>query len=65
MRPPSPPLRAQWAGAGLLLAYGIGLTLWGAPVVRYAQAAAAQVLQPDAYMQAARERAPQIREPSP
>ena len=65
VRPPSPPLRAQWAGAGLLLAYGIGLTLWGAPVVRYAQAAAQQVLEPAAYMQAARERTPQIREPSP
>ncbi|MEG3192013.1 monovalent cation/H+ antiporter subunit D [Lysobacter sp. D1-1-M9] len=62
---PAAPRRLQVAGAALLVAYGIALVLAGGPVVRYAQAAAEQLLAPADYIQAARDTAPQLRAPSP
>ncbi|MBW3551666.1 MAG: monovalent cation/H+ antiporter subunit D, partial [Proteobacteria bacterium] len=62
---PAAPRRLQVAGAVLLVAYGIALVLAGGPVVRYAQAAAAQLLAPADYIQAARDTAPRLRAPSP
>ncbi|HSM11121.1 MAG TPA: proton-conducting transporter membrane subunit, partial [Lysobacter sp.] len=59
------PQRLQVAAAALLLGYGLALVLAGGPVVAYTQATAAQLLQPAAYIQAARDAAPQRRAPSP
>jgi multicomponent K+:H+ antiporter subunit D len=57
--------RAQLAATLLLLAYGVGLTFGAGPVQRYAQAAAAQLLAPEAMIEAVRATNPQLREPSP
>ncbi|MDQ3495584.1 MAG: monovalent cation/H+ antiporter subunit D [Pseudomonadota bacterium] len=65
VRVPAAPQRLQVAAAALLLAYGLGLTVWGAPVLRYTRAAAEQLLAPGAYLDAARDATPQLRRPSP
>ena len=59
------PQRLQVAAAALLLGYGVALVLAGGPMVAYTQAAAAQLLQPAAYLQAAHDAVPQRRAPSP
>ncbi|KAB8163266.1 monovalent cation/H+ antiporter subunit D [Lysobacter maris] len=62
---PAPPSRAQVAAVVLLLAYGIGMTVFGGPLMRYTDAAAGQLLAPADYIHAAHATAPQLREPSP
>lgn len=62
---PAPPSQLQVAGAALLLAYGVALTIGAGPALAYTHAASAQLLAPTDYMQAARGAAPQLREPSP
>lgn len=62
---PPPPARAQVAGIVLLLGYGVVLSVFGAPVMRYSQAAAEQLLQPVDYMRAAHATVPRLHEPSP
>jgi multicomponent K+:H+ antiporter subunit D len=57
--------RAQWAAAALLLGYGVVLSAFGDPAMRYARAAAEQLLRPADYIQAAHGTTPQLREPSP
>jgi multicomponent K+:H+ antiporter subunit D len=47
---------------GILLAYGVALTLAAAPTMRYAQAAGEQLAQPEQYIQAVRSGVPQLRE---
>jgi multicomponent K+:H+ antiporter subunit D len=49
--------------ACLLLAYGIGMTLAAAPLMRYTDATAAQLLQPSEYVQQLRATTPEIRQP--
>ncbi|MFL6585985.1 MAG: monovalent cation/H+ antiporter subunit D [Luteimonas sp.] len=62
----SPPLRRSEIGATvLLLAYGVAMTVFAGPVLRYTDAAAAQLLDVETYIQTLRDTAPQIREPSP
>jgi multicomponent K+:H+ antiporter subunit D len=62
---PPPPRRLQVAAAVLLLSYGVALVMWGAPAMRYARAAADQVMAPGLYIEAARSTAPGLRAPSP
>nr|WP_255783859.1 monovalent cation/H+ antiporter subunit D [Lysobacter chinensis] len=62
---PAPPSRIQVAAAALLLVYGIGMTVLGGPIMRYTDAAAAQLLAPADYVRAAHGATPQLREPSP
>ncbi|QDH71884.1 monovalent cation/H+ antiporter subunit D [Lysobacter alkalisoli] len=62
---PAPPQPAQVAAAILLLGYGIAMTLFGGPIMRYTGDAAAQLLAPADYINAAHGTAPQLREPSP
>jgi len=47
----------------LLLGYCVVMSLAAAPVVRYAAAAAEQVLSPGDYVQAVRGTVPQLRQP--
>jgi len=62
----APPVRRAEIGAVLLLlAYGIAMTVAAGPVLRYTNAAAAQLLDVDTYIQTLRQTDPQIREPSP
>lgn len=63
--PPSPPVRAQVLATMLLLTYGIALTIFAAPALRYTQAAAEQVLKPTDYIDQVRATAPIGRAPSP
>ncbi|MBA2238581.1 MAG: monovalent cation/H+ antiporter subunit D [Lysobacter sp.] len=63
-RPPRPQ-RLQLAAALLLVGYGVSMVVAGGPVVAYAQATAAQLLDPAAYVQAAHRAVPQRRAPSP
>ncbi len=62
---PAPPGRAHVAAAVLLLAYGIAMTAWAAPVLAYAEAAARQLQAPADYVEAAHATRPLLREPSP
>ena len=57
--------RAQVLAAALLLGYGVALSVFGDPVMRYTRTAAEQLLRPSEYIQAARASAPLLREPSP
>jgi multicomponent K+:H+ antiporter subunit D len=49
----------------LLLAYGIVLTIAAGPALRYAGAAATQILEPAPYIEQMRTTEPQLRSPSP
>ena len=63
-KPRKAPLRrVELYAACLLLAYGIGMTLAAAPLMRYTDATAAQLLQPSEYVQQLRATAPEIRQP--
>lgn len=62
---PAPPARVQVVATVLLLGYGIALTVFAGPVLRYVDAAAAQLLAPADYVDAAHATRPQLREPSP
>ncbi|TQD39557.1 monovalent cation/H+ antiporter subunit D [Lysobacter aestuarii] len=62
---PAPPGRAHVAAAVVLLGYGLAMTVWAAPVLDYAEAAARQLQSPADYVEAARSTRPQLREPSP
>ncbi len=55
--------RREIAATALLLAYGIAMTVWAGPVLRYTNAAGEQLLQSGQYIQAARDQKPLIREP--
>ncbi|KGM55084.1 cation:proton antiporter [Lysobacter daejeonensis GH1-9] len=62
--PPAPSPVAM-AAAALLLAYGVALSVFGDPAMRYTRAAALQLLHPSAYIEAAHATLPRLREPSP
>ena len=63
-KPRKAPLRrVELYAACLLLAYGIGMTLAAAPLMRYTDATAAQLLQPSEYVQQLRATTPEIRQP--
>ena len=63
-KPRKAPLRrVELYAACLLLAYGIGMTLAAAPLMRYTDAPAAQLLQPSEYVQQLRATTPEIRQP--
>jgi multicomponent K+:H+ antiporter subunit D len=62
---PPPPRRLEVAATVLLLAYGIVLTVAAGPVLRYAGAAATQILEPAPYIEQMRTTEPQLRSPSP
>jgi len=55
--------RVELYAACILLAYGIGMTLAAAPLMRYTDATAAQLLQPSEYVQQLRATTPEIRQP--
>ncbi len=55
--------RVELYAACLLLAYGIGMTLAAAPLMRYTDATAAQLLHPSEYVQQLRATTPEIRQP--
>jgi hypothetical protein len=56
---------AQLAAIGLLLAYGVALTIFADPALRYARDAAAHALDPAALIEAVRTTRPGTRSPSP
>jgi len=60
---PATVLGASGGVFGLLLAYGIGMTVAAAPLMRYTDATAAQLLQPSEYVQQLRATTPEIRQP--
>lgn len=61
----TPPIRRSELGAVvLLLGYGIVLTIFAGPVLRYTEAAASQLLQTGDYIQHLRDATPVLREPS-
>jgi multicomponent K+:H+ antiporter subunit D len=62
---PPAPHRLQVVAAFALIGCGIGLVLGGGAVVGYTEAAAQQLLAPEAYIDAARAATPQLRAPSP
>ncbi len=63
-KPRKAPLRrVELCAACLLLAYGIGMTLAAAPLMRYTDATAAQLLHPSEYVQQLRATTPEIRQP--
>ena len=55
--------RVELYAACILLAYGIGMTLAAAPLMRYTDATAAQLLHPSEYVQQLRATTPEIRQP--
>jgi multicomponent K+:H+ antiporter subunit D len=55
--------RVELFAACILLAYGIGMTLAAAPLMRHTDATAAQLLQPGEYVQQLRATTPEIRQP--
>ncbi|MCD9029290.1 monovalent cation/H+ antiporter subunit D [Luteimonas sp. BDR2-5] len=62
----APPLRRMEIVATLLLlGYGIAMTIFAGPVLRYTNATAEQLLSTGDYIQTLRETTPLIREPSP
>ncbi len=61
----APPHRLQLTAIGVLLAYGVAMTVFADPMLRYARAAAEQVLDPAAYIDQVRATAPGLRAPSP
>jgi multicomponent K+:H+ antiporter subunit D len=63
--PPPAPQRAQVAATAVLVGYGLALVLAGGDVVRYTDATARQLLEPERYIEAARAATPQLRAPSP
>jgi multicomponent K+:H+ antiporter subunit D len=62
---PAPPGRLQLAAIGVLIAYGLALTVAAAPVERYTRAAAEQLLAPADYIEQVRATRPGLRAPSP
>jgi multicomponent K+:H+ antiporter subunit D len=62
---PPPPRRLEVAATILLLAYGMVLTLAAGPALRYAGDAAAQIMQPQSYVEQMRTTEPLLRSPSP
>ena len=60
--PPTIP-RLELAATGLLLAYGIAMTVAAEPVLRYTGATAAQLLSPDDYIESVRRTRPLLRTP--
>ena len=59
------PRRIELAAVMLLLAVGIGISLWAQPALRYAQAAGAQLAAPEGYRAALLDAAPVAREARP
>jgi multicomponent K+:H+ antiporter subunit D len=55
--------RAEVAATLLLLAFGVAMTIAAAPVLRYTQATAEQLLSPDDYIRQVRDSVPSLREP--
>ena len=55
--------RVELYAACILLACGLGMTLAAAPLMRYTDATAAQLLQPSEYVQQLRATTPEIRQP--
>jgi multicomponent K+:H+ antiporter subunit D len=53
----------EFAATGLLIGYGIAMSLAAGPVLRYTTEAAAQLLSPDDYVREVRSATPQVREP--
>ncbi|WP_024891558.1 monovalent cation/H+ antiporter subunit D [Luteimonas huabeiensis] len=63
-QPPPPTIRGIEIGATvLLIAYGLAMTVAAEPVLRHAQAIAAQLLAPADYVRAVRDTLPLLREP--
>ncbi len=62
---PAPPRTIEVSACLLLLGYGIALSLGAAPVLRYTQDAATQILDPARYVEQVRATAPRSRTPSP
>ncbi len=60
-----PPGRLEVVAIGILLAYGVAMTVAAAPILEFTRATAAQLLTPGAYLETMRGTTPQIREPSP
>jgi multicomponent K+:H+ antiporter subunit D len=65
LAPPPAPNRLQVIAALTLIGCGVGLVVGGGAVVGYTEAAAQQLLAPEAYIDAARGATPQLRAPSP
>ena len=55
--------RLEFAALGLLIGYGIAMTLAAGPLLRYTAAAAEQLLSPGDYVQEVRGATPRMREP--
>jgi len=55
--------RLEFAATGLLIGYGIAMTLAAGPILRYTTATAAQLLSPGDYVQEVRGTTPRMREP--
>jgi multicomponent K+:H+ antiporter subunit D len=51
----------EYVAVAVLLAYGVAMTLGGAPMVRYARAAGEQLADPGRYVEAVRATTPQLR----
>ena len=64
-KPPPSPRPIEVGATVLLLAYGVAMTVAAGPILRYTDATARQVLDPDSYIQRVQDTQPQIREPSP
>lgn len=62
--PPPPLRRVEVSATVILLAYGIAMTLFAGPVLRYTDATADQVLDVNTYIQVLRDTTPLIREPA-
>jgi multicomponent K+:H+ antiporter subunit D len=59
----APLRRVELFAACILLAYGIGMTLFAAPLMQHTDAIATQLLQPGDYVQQLRATTPEIRQP--
>ncbi len=59
----APLRRIELYAACLLLAYGVGMAVAAAPLMRHTDAIAAQLLQPGDYVQQLRATTPEIRQP--
>ncbi len=62
-RPPQRVYRRELAAIVLLLGYGFAMTIAAGPLLRYAQAAGAQLVEPANYIHAMRAATPRLREP--
>ncbi|MBJ7516305.1 MAG: monovalent cation/H+ antiporter subunit D [Stenotrophomonas sp.] len=59
----APTRRIELLAACLLLLYGIGMTVFAAPLLRHADAIASDLLQPSGYVEQVRGTTPEIRQP--